>query len=169
MCALSRTGPGLVKTTVWLWCQMVKPDFTDILDSHVSSLILTLMSVQGDSVCLWTDTRTTFWALREKCPNSGQRADTVRLPTEANDSAFWQMFFCPQLSVLLSVLSCLSFCLSSVVSVDLTDSSMAPGGRGYDRLLSGLTCRLPLTSDFLLSHQQGDSDVVIQLKALCTS
>ncbi|XP_008335686.1 ribonuclease P protein subunit p40 isoform X2 [Cynoglossus semilaevis] len=42
-----------------------------------------------------------------------------------------------------------------IVSVDLTDSSMAPGGRGYDRLLSGLTCRLPLTSDFLLSHQQG--------------
>ncbi|XP_069367564.1 ribonuclease P protein subunit p40 isoform X2 [Paralichthys olivaceus] len=39
-----------------------------------------------------------------------------------------------------------------VVSVDLTDSSMAPGGRGYVRLLTGLRSRLPLRSDFLLSH-----------------
>ncbi|XP_040911753.1 ribonuclease P protein subunit p40 [Toxotes jaculatrix] len=42
-----------------------------------------------------------------------------------------------------------------VVSVDLTDSSMASGGRGYLRLLSGLTTRLPLKTDFLLSHHPG--------------
>uniref|UniRef100_A0A3Q0R3E3 Ribonuclease P/MRP 40 subunit n=1 Tax=Amphilophus citrinellus TaxID=61819 RepID=A0A3Q0R3E3_AMPCI len=35
------------------------------------------------------------------------------------------------------------------VSVDLTDSSMAPGGRGYLRLLTGLTSRLQLQTDFL--------------------
>uniref|UniRef100_A0A3Q0R3D1 Ribonuclease P/MRP 40 subunit n=1 Tax=Amphilophus citrinellus TaxID=61819 RepID=A0A3Q0R3D1_AMPCI len=42
-----------------------------------------------------------------------------------------------------------------VVSVDLTDSSMAPGGRGYLRLLTGLTSRLQLQTDFLLSHHPG--------------
>ncbi|XP_071346660.1 ribonuclease P protein subunit p40 [Trachinotus anak] len=42
-----------------------------------------------------------------------------------------------------------------VVSVDLTDSSMAPGGRGYMRLLTGLRSRLHLKSDFLLSHHPG--------------
>lgn len=49
----------------------------------------------------------------------------------------------------------MSMC-SAVVSVDLTDSSMAPGGRGYDRLLTGLKSRLQMKSDFLLSHHPGD-------------
>ncbi|XP_018534628.1 ribonuclease P protein subunit p40 [Lates calcarifer] len=42
-----------------------------------------------------------------------------------------------------------------VVSVDLTDSSMAPGGRGYLRLLTGLRSRLHLKTDFVLSHHPG--------------
>ncbi|XP_029380414.1 ribonuclease P protein subunit p40 [Echeneis naucrates] len=42
-----------------------------------------------------------------------------------------------------------------VVSVDMTESSMVPGGRGYLRLLTGLKSRLPLKSDFLLSHHPG--------------
>ncbi|KAM8728654.1 ribonuclease P protein subunit p40 isoform 3-T3 [Acanthopagrus schlegelii] len=42
-----------------------------------------------------------------------------------------------------------------VVCVDLTDSSMAPGGRGYQRLLTGLRSRLQLKTDFLLSHHPG--------------
>nr|XP_046264161.1 ribonuclease P protein subunit p40 [Scatophagus argus] len=42
-----------------------------------------------------------------------------------------------------------------VVSVDLSDSSMAPGGRGYQRLLTGLRSRLQLKTDFLLSHHPG--------------
>ncbi|XP_068998319.1 ribonuclease P protein subunit p40 [Embiotoca jacksoni] len=42
-----------------------------------------------------------------------------------------------------------------VVSVDLTDSSMAPGGRGYLRLLTGLKSRLQLQTDFMLSHHPG--------------
>ncbi|XP_044075576.1 ribonuclease P protein subunit p40 isoform X2 [Siniperca chuatsi] len=41
------------------------------------------------------------------------------------------------------------------VSIDLTDSSMAPGGRGYQRLVTGLTSRLRLKADFLLSHHPG--------------
>ncbi|XP_078101009.1 ribonuclease P protein subunit p40 [Sander vitreus] len=42
-----------------------------------------------------------------------------------------------------------------VVCVDLTDSSMAPGGRGYQRLVTGLTSRLPLKTDFLMSLPAG--------------
>ncbi|XP_026168917.1 ribonuclease P protein subunit p40 [Mastacembelus armatus] len=42
-----------------------------------------------------------------------------------------------------------------VISIDLTDNSMAPGGRGYLRLLTGLMSRLHLTTDFLLSHHPG--------------
>ncbi|KAG7523210.1 hypothetical protein JOB18_041858 [Solea senegalensis] len=42
-----------------------------------------------------------------------------------------------------------------IVSVDLTNNSMAPGGRGYLRLLTGLMSRLPLSMDFLLSHHPG--------------
>uniref|UniRef100_A0A3Q3K6B4 Uncharacterized protein n=1 Tax=Monopterus albus TaxID=43700 RepID=A0A3Q3K6B4_MONAL len=42
-----------------------------------------------------------------------------------------------------------------VVSIDLTDSSMAPGGRSYQRLLTGLRSRLHLKTDFLLSHHPG--------------
>ncbi|KAL6103656.1 rpp40 [Pungitius sinensis] len=42
-----------------------------------------------------------------------------------------------------------------VVSVDLTDSSMAPGGRGYQRVVTGLRSRLKLKTDFLLSHDPG--------------
>ncbi|XP_045907181.1 ribonuclease P protein subunit p40 [Micropterus dolomieu] len=42
-----------------------------------------------------------------------------------------------------------------VVSINLTDSSMAPGGRGYQRLLTGLKSRLLLKTDFLLTHHPG--------------
>ncbi|XP_068604682.1 ribonuclease P protein subunit p40 [Brachionichthys hirsutus] len=42
-----------------------------------------------------------------------------------------------------------------VVSVDLTDSCWAPGGRAYQRLLTGLRSRLCLKVDFLLSHHPG--------------
>uniref|UniRef100_A0A1A8QV43 Ribonuclease P 40 subunit n=1 Tax=Nothobranchius rachovii TaxID=451742 RepID=A0A1A8QV43_9TELE len=43
-------------------------------------------------------------------------------------------------------------CSRFVVSVDLTNSSMAPGGRGHTRLLTGLRSHLQLQTDFLLSH-----------------
>lgn len=43
-----------------------------------------------------------------------------------------------------------------VVSVDLSDSSMAPGGRGYQRLHTGLRLRLQMKADFLLSHHPGE-------------
>ncbi|XP_033506654.1 ribonuclease P protein subunit p40 [Epinephelus lanceolatus] len=42
-----------------------------------------------------------------------------------------------------------------VVTVDLTHSSMAPGGRGHQRLIAGLKSRLQLRTDFLLSHHPG--------------
>ncbi|KAM4551751.1 ribonuclease P protein subunit p40 [Odontesthes bonariensis] len=42
-----------------------------------------------------------------------------------------------------------------VVSVDLRDSRMAPGGPGNLRLLTGLRSRLKLQADFLLSHHPG--------------
>lgn len=42
-----------------------------------------------------------------------------------------------------------------VVSVDLTDKSMAPGAWGHQRLLTGLKSRLQLETDFLLSHHPG--------------
>lgn len=50
----------------------------------------------------------------------------------------------------------------TVVSVDLTDSRMAPGGRGYQRLLIGLKSRLQLKTDFLLSHYPGECDIIIR-------
>lgn len=37
---------------------------------------------------------------------------------------------------------------------------MAPGGRGYQRLLTGLKSRLQLKTDFLLSHYPGECDVI---------
>lgn len=43
-----------------------------------------------------------------------------------------------------------------MVSVDLSEGSMAPGGRGYHRLLSGLRWRLQMKADFLLSHHPGE-------------
>lgn len=33
---------------------------------------------------------------------------------------------------------------------------MAPGGRGYHRLLTGLRSRLQMKADFLLSHHPGE-------------
>ncbi|KAM3604454.1 uncharacterized protein V6R79_011206 [Siganus canaliculatus] len=42
-----------------------------------------------------------------------------------------------------------------VVSVDLTQSNMAPGEHRYQRLLSGLRARLQLKTDFLLSRRPG--------------
>lgn len=42
-----------------------------------------------------------------------------------------------------------------MVSVDLRDGSMAPGGRGYQRLHTGLRSRLQMKADFLLSHHPG--------------
>ncbi|XP_074484679.1 ribonuclease P protein subunit p40 [Sebastes fasciatus] len=50
-------------------------------------------------------------------------------------------------------------CSRYVVSVDLTDSSMAPGGRGYQRLVTGLRSRLQLKTDFLLSHPGGGASL----------
>lgn len=46
-------------------------------------------------------------------------------------------------------------CGVTVVSVDLCDGSMAPGGRGYQRLHTGLRWRLQMKADFLLSHHPG--------------
>lgn len=46
-------------------------------------------------------------------------------------------------------------CSRYVVQVDLTDSSMAPGGRGYLRLLKALRSHLQLQTDFLISHHPG--------------
>ncbi|KAM4728774.1 ribonuclease P protein subunit p40 [Anableps anableps] len=46
-------------------------------------------------------------------------------------------------------------CSRYVVPVDLTDSSMAPGGRGYLRLLKALRSHLKLQTDFLISHHPG--------------
>ncbi|TNM97630.1 hypothetical protein fugu_013876 [Takifugu bimaculatus] len=42
------------------------------------------------------------------------------------------------------------------ITVDyLCDGSMAPGGRGYQRLHTGLRSRLQMKADFLLSHHPG--------------
>ncbi|XP_010893663.1 ribonuclease P protein subunit p40 isoform X2 [Esox lucius] len=49
-----------------------------------------------------------------------------------------------------------------VVTVDLTDKSMAPGGKRYQRVLSSLKDRLPLKSDFLLARHRSDGDRVLQ-------
>ncbi|MEQ2312053.1 hypothetical protein AMECASPLE_027065 [Ameca splendens] len=46
-------------------------------------------------------------------------------------------------------------CSRFVVPVDLTDSSMAPGGWGYLRLLKVLRSHLNLQMDFLISHHPG--------------
>ncbi|XP_026217151.1 ribonuclease P protein subunit p40 isoform X2 [Anabas testudineus] len=54
-----------------------------------------------------------------------------------------------------------------VVTIDLTDSSMAPGGRGYLRLLTGLTSRLSLQMDFLLSHHPGGGASLQPLLSHC--
>lgn len=48
----------------------------------------------------------------------------------------------------------------TVISVDLTDSKMSPGGRGHQRLLTGLKSRLQLKTDFLLAHHPGACDAV---------
>lgn len=44
----------------------------------------------------------------------------------------------------------------TVISVDLTDSKMAPGEPGYQRLLTGLKSRLQLKTDFLLAIPTGE-------------
>uniref|UniRef100_A0A674P9J7 Ribonuclease P/MRP 40 subunit n=1 Tax=Takifugu rubripes TaxID=31033 RepID=A0A674P9J7_TAKRU len=49
-----------------------------------------------------------------------------------------------------------------VVSVDLCDGSMAPGGRGYQRLHTGLRSRLQMKADFLLSHHPGRGGASLQ-------
>lgn len=54
-----------------------------------------------------------------------------------------------------------------VVSVDLTDSSLAPGGRGYQRLVTGLRSRLQLKTDFLLSHHPGGGASLQALLSRC--
>uniref|UniRef100_A0A3B4F942 Ribonuclease P/MRP subunit p40 n=1 Tax=Pundamilia nyererei TaxID=303518 RepID=A0A3B4F942_9CICH len=54
-----------------------------------------------------------------------------------------------------------------VVSVDLTDSSMAPGRRSYLRLLTGLKSRLQLQTDFLLSHHPGGGASLQPLLSRC--
>ncbi|XP_034039511.1 ribonuclease P protein subunit p40 [Thalassophryne amazonica] len=50
-----------------------------------------------------------------------------------------------------------------VVCVNLTDSGMVPGGRGYQRLLTGLKSRVPLEMDFLLSHRPGGGSALQEL------
>ncbi|XP_076023804.1 ribonuclease P protein subunit p40 [Genypterus blacodes] len=50
-----------------------------------------------------------------------------------------------------------------IVRVNLTDSSMAPGGRGHQRLLTGLRSRVQLQTDFLLSHHPGGGDALQDL------
>lgn len=57
---------------------------------------------------------------------------------------------------------CVCTC-TAVVTIDLTDGSMAPGGRGYLRLITGLTSRLPLQMDFLLSHHPGEKVFLLLL------
>ncbi|XP_077580070.1 ribonuclease P protein subunit p40 [Stigmatopora nigra] len=47
-----------------------------------------------------------------------------------------------------------------VVTVDLTDSVMAPGKPRYERLHSGLTSRLPLKMDFLFATPAGNSELL---------
>ncbi|CAI5677178.1 ribonuclease P protein subunit p40 isoform X1 [Oreochromis niloticus] len=54
-----------------------------------------------------------------------------------------------------------------VVSVDLTDSSMAPGRRSYLRLLTSLKSRLQLQTDFLLSHHPGGGASIQPLLSRC--
>ncbi|XP_029970509.1 ribonuclease P protein subunit p40 [Salarias fasciatus] len=54
-----------------------------------------------------------------------------------------------------------------VISVDLTDRRMAPGGRGYQRLLTGLKSRLQLQTDFLLSHHPGGGASLQSLLSRC--
>ncbi|XP_077367870.1 ribonuclease P protein subunit p40 [Festucalex cinctus] len=54
-----------------------------------------------------------------------------------------------------------------VVSVDLSDSCMAPGRPGYQRLLSGLTSRLPLKMDFLLVPRSGETAALQPLLSRC--
>ncbi|XP_041847492.1 ribonuclease P protein subunit p40 [Melanotaenia boesemani] len=54
-----------------------------------------------------------------------------------------------------------------VVSVDLTHAKMAPGGRTYLRLLTGLRSRLQLQTDFLLSHHPGGGASLQPLLSRC--
>ncbi|KAK5860533.1 hypothetical protein PBY51_022001 [Eleginops maclovinus] len=54
-----------------------------------------------------------------------------------------------------------------VVSVDLNDNRMAPGGRGYQRLLTGLKSRLQLKTDFLLTHPPGAGASLQALLSRC--
>ncbi|XP_061588695.1 ribonuclease P protein subunit p40 [Cololabis saira] len=54
-----------------------------------------------------------------------------------------------------------------VVSVDLTDKSMAPSGRGNLRLLEGLKSRLQLRTDFLVSHHPGGGASLQPLLSRC--
>ncbi|XP_075878303.1 ribonuclease P protein subunit p40 [Nelusetta ayraudi] len=54
-----------------------------------------------------------------------------------------------------------------VISVDLTDSRMAPGGRGHQRLLTGLKSRLQLKTDFLLAHHPGGGASLQALLSRC--
>ncbi|CAI5677180.1 unnamed protein product [Oreochromis niloticus] len=57
--------------------------------------------------------------------------------------------------------------MPNVVSVDLTDSSMAPGRRSYLRLLTSLKSRLQLQTDFLLSHHPGGGASIQPLLSRC--
>uniref|UniRef100_A0A3B3H8Y3 Uncharacterized protein n=1 Tax=Oryzias latipes TaxID=8090 RepID=A0A3B3H8Y3_ORYLA len=58
-------------------------------------------------------------------------------------------------------------CSRFVVTVNLTDSCMAPGRRNYLRLLEGLKSRLPLQTDFLLSHHPGGGASLHPLLSCC--
>lgn len=97
-------------------------------------------------------------------PSRFNHRTTCRYGTQQNACAPYQMSLSCN-SRLVKKVHLLNYCMyvcicTTVVCVDLTDSSMAPGGRGYQRLLTGLRSRLQLKTDFLLSHHPGESDII---------
>ncbi|KAJ8011136.1 hypothetical protein DPEC_G00055050 [Dallia pectoralis] len=53
-----------------------------------------------------------------------------------------------------------------VVTIDLTDKSMAPGGKRYQRVFSSLKDRVPLTCDFLLARHNSGAGGDAELQSL---
>lgn len=73
---------------------------------------------------------------------------------------FKTKFFFIKLNKAFAFLKPRLFVCIKVISVDLTDSKMSPGGRGHQRLLTGLKSRLQLKTDFMLAHHPGECDAV---------
>ena len=124
--------------------------------------------LQVTCLSLWIKTPLSCWELRGNRPDSTTElpADTVhnRTISQQNTCAPYQMSVSCN-SRLVKKAHLLNYCMyvcicTTVVCADLTDSSMAPGGRGYQRLLTGLRSRLQLKTDFLLSHHPGESDII---------